>query len=130
MTTLSTTLRCNHCGSKLRSEGVNTCPRCNSDLSRVGVWSELREWGEVRKRGRQRFILIRGVLGCGGLITFGMLLGYCIAHWGFGKGDLFFALGVSVLSVIGGLIFNIWYWQSAEREYVAAMNPEPRPPPP
>src|SRR5690606_3675372 len=56
MGVLSTKLRCRACGARLPDGDGRTCPTCFSELADVGIWSELTEWGETRKKGRAHFI--------------------------------------------------------------------------
>ncbi|HEV3385019.1 MAG TPA: hypothetical protein VG097_09385 [Gemmata sp.] len=75
MGALDTTIRCKHCGARLKTAAEAQCPECHSDLARMGICCELLDWGKTRQIGRTRYILKRFVLGWGGLMAFSMSLG-------------------------------------------------------
>jgi hypothetical protein len=115
---LDTQLRCNHCGARLRGDAIGECASCHSDLTQVGVWSELLEWGKNRRIGRTRYVWQRWVLGCGGLMALGLSLGFFL--WGETSPSVY-AWSLS-FSLIGGYCVGRWHWRSAEREYDAAVQ--------
>lgn len=118
MGTLDTTLRCDHCGARLPDNQAVECPSCHSDLSEVGVSSELIEWRTIRRRGRTRFIFRRFVLGWGGVMAGGSSLGYYL--FDDANLPLPFYIFITIICTVGGYFLGVVYWRSAEREFAAA----------
>src|SRR5262249_41378751 len=117
MGVLDTRLRCDNCGARLPANAVAECPNCHSDLAQVGVYSELLEWGKVRRAGRTRSVWQGWVLGWGGLLPLGMSLGFFL------RGDTPWPVYLWLVSasLIAGYFLGRWYWGAAEREYQAAV---------
>jgi hypothetical protein len=115
MGVLNPQLRCNHCGSRLPGQDVAECPDCHSALVRVGVWSELLEWGKIRQTGRSRYVWRRGVLGWVGLLALGGSLGRFLT----GSTPWIVYTWIVFANLIGGFCLGQWYWRTAEREYQA-----------
>src|SRR5687768_4327913 len=109
MGVLNTTLRCNHCGYSLPEGVVSECPGCRADLTQVGVWSELLEWGKTRQIRRTRYIWRHGVLGWGGF----MALFWSLVFFLRGAGWPFYLFLVA-LSLLGGYFLGWWHWRRAE----------------
>ena len=82
MSALSTKLRCNHCGCRLKDPAATECPLCHSELAKVGVSSELIEWATIRKMGRARFVWRHYVLWGGGMLLL------VVSFWPFWRGQL------------------------------------------
>ena len=72
-------------------------------------------WERIRRRGRRRFILVRGVLGWGVLTA--VLWSALMAFLGMGVGFLGNLAVAIVLFPIGGLAFGAWAWSIGERKY-------------
>jgi hypothetical protein len=72
-------------GTPLPQVKVTICPLCHASLEQVGIWSELLEWPQVRRRGRALYILRRWVLGWWTILaltwSIGHFLTYRISIW-------------------------------------------------
>jgi hypothetical protein len=119
MGALSTQLRCIDCGTPIPGPDEAACPDCQADLSEVGIWSELLEWGHVRQMGKTRFILRHGILLHGGLTALALLLGMYFFKR---QGDLPLYLITVFLWVIGGYFVALWHWRSAEKQYLTVAH--------
>src|SRR5262245_35388873 len=114
MAVLSTKPRCAACGLKV-APGAATCPSCGTELAGPGTWTELSDWGIVRRRGRVWFVLSRGLFVGGSLA----LAAFATNWWSGSREPATYAVSVgSALAV--GLLITWTYWHSAEREYRAA----------
>jgi hypothetical protein len=113
MAWLDTRIRCNNCGTPFAEQGIATCPECGADVNEVGTWSELREWGRTRQRGRVRF-LFWWVLGWGGLlagIQCGVLAWRGVSDW--------VVYSFTTLLPLAGYFAGRQVWKRAEHEYAA-----------
>ncbi len=114
MPLLDPRVRCNRCGAPFAEGSAEVCPSCGADLAVVGTWSELRDWGVTRQRGRAWFVWRRCVLGRGGLLA-GI---QCAVHALWGEDDpVEYAL--AALWPISWYFFGLLHWREAEREYAA-----------
>ncbi len=85
-------------------------------FSRAMPLDRAARWETSRKRGKGRFVLLRGILGWGGFMTIVMSIFQHLMH----PKALFWSqivpLNLAVHS-IGGLLFGLWMWHSNERAY-------------
>lgn len=75
---------------------------------------QLARWGEIRKRGRLRFVVLNGVLGWG--LTTGVLYSVVMALL-MGRSLLTLLTYSLVLFPIGGIFFGLWTWHSSEKNW-------------
>jgi hypothetical protein len=107
-------VRCNRCGAVLSGSQTH-CPSCAAELADVGTQSELREWDQIRRQGRARFVW--GWAFRGGLV--GAI--FCAVYAWRGEDDpVLYAL--TALWPIGGYAIGRWHWRGAEREYATSVG--------
>jgi hypothetical protein len=85
------------------------------DEVRSEVMRQFREkWARTRLRGRNRFVLVTGVITWGGLMAFGLILGQYFS----GKFDFLVAAGTIIFFGVGGYIVGSAAWKQHEKEFL------------
>ncbi len=73
----------------------------------------VRKWKQIRSRGRTRFILVRGMLGWGGL-TAAFWFAFMMANGNMPIKTIM--IGV-VFFPLAGLLWGWWVWKISERQF-------------
>src|SRR5262249_8298250 len=115
MSALSTLRRCQGCGARLSEGQTDACPSCHRALAEVGVSSELSEWGDTRKIGRQQYVWKYGALRWGliGTFVFACSSGF---FWRNPGAWMILGFGAAAITALGYFL-GAWHWSAAEREY-------------
>lgn len=87
------------------------CPNCQAELNAENLYSEWKEWGRIRQRGRSRFIWLRGVLP-----FFLMGVAFALFAWK-QEADWAWIFVLLLWAKVCGALFGYGFWKMAEKQY-------------